>query len=99
MMAAGSSFGAIASGAGGAIAKRRVWALGVVVIAPAFDDDLGLLQAVEDFAIEALVPEFSVEGLAIAILPGRARLDVKALRSQAGQPLPEHLCDHLGAVI
>jgi hypothetical protein len=46
-----------------------VWAFGVVVIAPAFDDDLGLLQAVEDLAIEALVPEFSVEGLAIAILP------------------------------
>ena len=52
---------------------------GVVVDAPTFDDCLGLLQAVKDLAIQAFVPELAVEGLAVAVLPGRTRLDVQAL--------------------
>jgi len=34
-----------------------VWAKGVVVLAPALDDDLGLLERIEDLAVEQLVPE------------------------------------------
>jgi hypothetical protein len=35
-----------------------------------FDDRLGLPEAVEDFAVQQFVPEFAVEGLAVAVLPG-----------------------------
>lgn len=35
-----------------------MWALGVVVDAPALYHDLRLFQAVEDLAIEAFIPEF-----------------------------------------
>jgi hypothetical protein len=38
-----------------------------LLIAPLLNDDLGFLQAVEDFPVEALVTQFAVEGLA---LPG-----------------------------
>lgn len=47
--------------------------------APDLDDHLRLPEAVEDFAIEAFVPEFAVEGLAIAILSSRSGLDIQAL--------------------
>jgi hypothetical protein len=44
--------------------------LGVVVDAPALDDRLGFPEAVEDLAIEQFIPEFAIEGLAVAVLPG-----------------------------
>jgi hypothetical protein len=40
-----------------------------VVLAPAFDQDLGLPERVEDLAVEQLVPELGVEAFDIAILP------------------------------
>ena len=42
----------------------------IVMDAPLFDDRLGFLEAVEDLAIEAFIPELAVEGLAVAVLPG-----------------------------
>lgn len=45
----------------------------VVVLPPRFDDDLGFLQRVEDFAIEQLVTEFRVEALAVALFPKGCR--------------------------
>ena len=41
----------------------------VVVYAPLLDDHLGFAQALEDFAIEAFIPELDIERLAVAILP------------------------------
>jgi hypothetical protein len=38
--------------------------------APFFDDDLGFPEAVEDLTVQQFVPEFTVEGLAVAVLPG-----------------------------
>ena len=52
------------------VAKRRMWALCVVVDAPVLDDHLGLPEAVEDLAIEAFIPELAIEGLAVAVLLG-----------------------------
>jgi len=49
----------------------------VVLPAPAFDHYPCLLQAVEDLAVEQLVPERAVEALAVAVLPKASRLDVK----------------------
>jgi hypothetical protein len=45
--------------------------LAVIVLSPLFDDDFSLLQAVEDFTVEQLIPEAGVEALAVAVLPGR----------------------------
>jgi hypothetical protein len=51
---------------------------GVVVMAPLADDDLGFFQAIEDFAVEQLIPQLAVEAFAISVLPGTSRRDVVA---------------------
>ncbi len=45
---------------------------GIVVPAPALDDDLGFLEAVEDLAVEQFVAQLGVEALAAAVFPGAA---------------------------
>ena len=71
----------------------------VVVFTPLLDDDLGFLEAVEDFAVEQFVPQLAVEAFAIAVLPGTARCDVKGLDTDARQPLAHDLGGHLGAIV
>jgi hypothetical protein len=51
------------------------------VLAPLLDGNLSFFEAVEDLSIEELIAELSVEGLAVAVLPGTARLDVEGFRS------------------
>jgi hypothetical protein len=48
---------------------------GVVVLPPLFDDNLRFLQAVEDFSVQAFIPELTVKTLVIAVLPGTAGFD------------------------
>ena len=72
---------------------------GVVVVAPLLDEDLGFLEAAEDFAIEQLVPQLAVEAFAIAVLPVAARLDVEGFGPHACQPAPHDLGGHLRPVI
>ena len=38
-----------------------MWPDCVVVLAPAFDQDLGLLQRVEDFPVEQFIAQLAVE--------------------------------------
>jgi len=45
-----------------------VRSLRVVVLAPLLDDDLGLVQGIEDLAIEQLVAEAGIEALDVAVL-------------------------------
>jgi hypothetical protein len=51
----------------------------IVVFAPLLDDDSCFLETVEDLAIEQFVAQLAVEALAVTILPGAARRDVKGL--------------------
>src|ERR671913_412549 len=44
-------------GCGRPVGQRGVWARGVIVPAPALDDDLGFLERIEYLAVEQLVPE------------------------------------------
>ncbi len=81
------------------IAQRRVWALGVVVPAPAFDDDLGFLESVEDLAVEQLFAKLGVEALAVAVLPGAAGLDVGCAGADRRDPVPEGLGDELRPIV
>jgi hypothetical protein len=38
---------------------------GIVVASQLFDNDLGLPETVEDFAVEQFVSEFAIEGLVL----------------------------------
>jgi len=71
----------------------------VVLIAPLLDDDLRFLQAVEDLLVEAFVPQFSVEGFAITVLPWAAGLDVESFGPKSGEPTADHLGCHLRAIV
>jgi hypothetical protein len=51
----------------------------VVVAPPALDDDSGLSERVEDFAVEQLVAKARVEALDVTVLPRTAPLDVSGL--------------------
>src|SRR3954469_8024948 len=86
-------------GRGWPVAQGRVRPNLVVMAAPRADHDPSLFQAVEDLPLQALVPEFPVEALAVAILPRAARGDVQGLGSKLRQPLSKGFGDHRGAVV
>ena len=69
--------------------------LAVIVLSPLFDDDIGLLQAVEDFTIEQLIREAGVEALAVAVLLGQTRRYVSSLSPDGVDPASNLLCDEL----
>jgi len=58
-----------------AFGRRRTVAQGAVrsdcveVVPPAFDQDLGFSQRVEDLAVEQLISEAGIEALTIAVFP------------------------------
>jgi hypothetical protein len=52
-----------------------MWALGLVLTAPALDDALGFVQRIEEFPVQQLIPQIPVKGLDISVLPRTARLD------------------------
>ncbi len=52
------------------VAQSTAFSDGVVVSTPLFDDDLSLFEGIEDLPIQKLVPEASIEGLAVAVLLG-----------------------------
>ncbi len=72
---------------------------GIEVLSPPFDQCFGFLHRVEDFPRKQLVSELGVEALAIAVLPGRARLDVERPDAEPRQPFPQRRLDKFGAVI
>src|SRR6187402_3072623 len=72
---------------------------GIVMTAPALDDNLRLAESVEDLAVEQLVPEPGIEALDIAILPRAAWSDVGGLGSDRRDPLLDGLGDELRAVV
>ncbi len=52
-----------------AVTQSAVWSFGVVVLSPFFDQDLCFAQAVEDFAVQELIPEPGIEAFTISIIP------------------------------
>lgn len=71
----------------------------VEAIAPSLDHDLGLLQAVEDFLVEALIAQLAVEGFTIAVLPWTAWLDVQRPDAELCKPAANDLGRHFRTVI
>src|SRR5215218_3336510 len=82
-----------------AVAERGVRAHLVVVASPALDHDLGLAQAVEDLAVEQLVPQAGAEALHVPVLPRAARGDVGGPRTHGRDPSLDGLGDELRAVV
>jgi len=81
------------------VADRGMWPHGVVVTAPAFDDDLSLAQRVEDLAVEKLIAQACIEALDEAILPRAAGHDVSGLCTDSADPLLHGLGDELRTVV
>ena len=52
-----------------AVAQGAVGSDCVVVVPPAFDQDLRFTQRVEDLAVEQLIAESGIEALTIAVFP------------------------------
>ena len=73
--------------------------LGVVVSPPLFDDDLSLFEGIEDLPIEQFVPEAGIEGLAVAVLPGRAEFNVSGIGPHRLDPSPDRLGHKLGSIV
>ncbi len=71
----------------------------VVVFSPAFDDDLGFSQRVEDLPVQQFVPEPGIEALDVAILPGAARLDEGGLGTNSLNPGPDILSNELRSIV
>ena len=69
------------------------------MVSPLADYGLGFFQAVEDFAIEQFVPQFSIEGFAVSVFPRAARFDVKSFSTNLGQPAAHDFRGHLRAVV
>ena len=44
-----------------------MWSHVVVLSEPLVDDDLGLLEGLEDLAVEQLAPEAGIEALSVAV--------------------------------
>ena len=71
----------------------------VEVPPPAFDDDLGFLQRVEDFAAEKFVAQTCIEALDVAVLPWTAWCDVGGLRANSSNPFLHGLRHELRPIV
>ena len=76
-----------------------MWADGVVVAPPGFDENLRRLHGVEDLSVQEFVAQPRVEALDISILPGRTRLDEGGPGAVRGDLLPDSPGDELRAVV
>src|SRR5215210_7495663 len=81
------------------VSEGSVWAHSIVVAPPAFDDDLGFAQCVEDLAIEQLIAQSRIEALDVTVVPGAAAIDVGGLRSHRCDPFLDSLGHELRAVV
>jgi hypothetical protein len=71
----------------------------VVLTAPAFDEDLGFLQRIEEFPVQQLIPQLPVKGLDVPILPRTPWLDEERRDGQHAVPSPQGPRDKFWAVV
>ena len=69
------------------------------MVPPAFDDDLGFSERVEDFTVQQFVAYSPVEAFAVSVFPGWSGLYVSRLGSNGFDPISNGLCDELRAVV
>jgi hypothetical protein len=71
----------------------------VVLLPPPFGDYLGLFKSIENLPVEHLIPQFSIEGFVVSILPGAARLDEQGLDSDPPKPTPDRFSSKFGSIV
>jgi hypothetical protein len=71
----------------------------VIVDSPLVENAPRLRQAQEQFSVEQLVAESSVEALHVAVLPRACLLDGERADTCPRQPLPDLLGNELGPVV
>ena len=71
----------------------------IEVTPPTFDDDLGLAQRVEDFAIEQFIAQACVEAFDVAVFPWTAWLDIGGLCADRCDPLLHSLGHKLRSIV
>src|SRR5579863_6972335 len=81
------------------IAQRGMRPNRVVVHSPLLDHHLGLLQRIEDLALQAFILQLAVEALTVSVLPGTTGLDVQRLRAHRRQPLPQFSRNELCTIV
>ena len=64
-----------------------MWTFRVVVRVPILDDDLRFAGTVEDLTIQAFVPEFAIEGFAVAVAPCHLLSPVGAILISVAKPV------------
>ena len=74
-------------------------AVRIVALAPTFHDHPRLVQRVEEFAVEQFIPQFSVEGFDIAVLPRTPGFDKQRHDDKVLVLLSKHSGNKLWAVI
>ena len=83
----------------GLVAQRTVRPPVVVLQSPGVGQVPGLGKVRELFSVGQLVSQAAVERFGVAVLPGRAWLDVQRLHARMGQPPPNRLGDELRPVV
>ena len=71
----------------------------VEVVPPALDNDLGLAQGVEDFAIEQFIAQAGIKALDIAIFPGATWYDGGGLCADRCDPILHSLGHKLWPIV
>ena len=71
----------------------------VVMVSPAFDEHLSLLQRVEDLSIEQLVSEFPIEWLVVSVLPWASGRDEQGFDADPSQPCSDGMRRKLRAIV
>jgi hypothetical protein len=72
---------------------------GGVVALPAFDDDLGLAQSVEDLSIEQLIAKVCIEAVDVVVLSQAAALDICGFGTNSRYPFLHGLGDELRSIV
>ena len=74
-------------------------ALRIVLMAPTFDEDLRLMQCIEEFAVQQLIPQLPVEGLHVAVLPGTPWFNEQRRDRKQAIPCPQRRGDELRPIV
>ena len=81
------------------ISQGAMWSNVVILPSPAFDQDLGFWQGMEDLTVQELISHFAIERLDVAIFLGAARLNEERLPLQPLQPISQQLGNEFGSVV
>lgn len=80
-------------GSRGAKPESAIWPVEIVLLAPGFDDLLGIMYAGKQPAVETFRPQITVETFNKAILPWAPRTDIQSLAVLLCEPVLNDIGD------